>query len=254
MEIALSEWGGDILTTVIYFAVGIKLWNLSRRTGEKAERLLAVAAFFWGASYVVWDVPFLLTGGDERLFPLLSMASFTASDVGNVYFAVFTLVVFRPGERWAIGLVAVIAASMAVGIAGSAWVGDWDLLGANGSHFYWLERIGASATSVWLGFEAIRFYLPARRRRALGLCGPMLCNRFALWGITAALWVGMDAAMITHSLIIAEGGTAEALAFVIQFQLIFRTLGAVLIAVNFFPPTFYRNWVEGSSSGEVATG
>jgi hypothetical protein len=244
------EWAGDFVAMVIYLAVGIKLWALSRRTGQSAERILSISMLCWGVSYLAYDLPFLLSGGKEQILPYLSIGSYFISDLGNFALAVFTWLVFRRQAVWARALVAAVGVLMLVGLGGSAWAGDWDLLGVNGNAFYWFERIGASATSVWLGIEAVGRYLPARRRRALGLSDAMVCNHFALWGVTAALWITMDAALVAQSLI-EVAANSEGLAYFIQFDLAFAVLGAVLIGVIFFPPAFYRRWIVGAEACEA---
>lgn len=237
---------------MVYVAVGLKLWTLSAQTRQPAERVLAIAILLWGASYVVYDVPFLVSGTDESLVPVLSLSSFVVADLGNFSFAIFTWLVFRRAARWAVVLLGVIAAALVLGWVGSAVMGDWEFLGAHESPFHWFERIGASLTSVWMGSEAFRQYLSARRRRELGLCEPMACNRYLLMAIAATLWIAMDAASIALSLVDGQGSLNALLSSILALETVFATLGASLIGLAFFPPAFYRQWVHGSEAAEAA--
>jgi hypothetical protein len=251
-------WIGDLIATLVYLTVGIKLWGLSRRTGEFPERLLGIAMILWGASFIVYDAPNLLVGNnhlgmgeEENFFPAISLASYVVSYAGNFGFAIFVLMVFRPGQRWALGLVALIASALVVGMVGSARMGDWELLGTNGSSFYWFARFGASTVTLWMGIEAIGQYIQSRRRKKLGLCSSLASNRFALLGITASLWIAMDVATIVQSLVV-EQGVPEILAFFIQLEVIFDAFGASLLGLAFLPPAFYQRWVQRDESTEAS--
>jgi hypothetical protein len=78
----------------------------------------------------------------------------------------------------------------------------------------------------------------------------MVCNHFALWGIAVALWIAMDVALVMQALVSGEGAS-EALAFIVQFELVSSVLGALLVGLIFFPPPIYRRWIEGSSPCEA---
>ncbi|MCH7868607.1 MAG: hypothetical protein IH881_13015 [Myxococcales bacterium] len=152
----ILPWTGDVLSMILYGAVGLKLWYLSNRTGEFAERILGFAILCWGLSFAVYDIPYLLLAGDERFVPIISLVSFIVADFGNFAFAIFTWVVFRRGEPWALGLLVLIAAAIVLGWVGSALMGDLEFLGINGNPFHWFERTGVFLTSVWMAFEATK--------------------------------------------------------------------------------------------------
>jgi hypothetical protein len=72
----------------------------------------------------------------------------------------------------------------------------------------------------------------------------MMSNRYALWSIGVLLWVVMDVALIMQAQIVALGAS-PALTFLISLEVVFATLGTCLLGMGFFPPKFYRLWVEG---------
>ena len=127
--------------------------------------------------------------------------------------------------------------------------GDWAMLGENGSSFYWFSRIAGSLTSLWMGLEATWEYARSRRRRKIGLCDPITSNRFALWAIAASIWFFMEIGIIVQAQGIGQG-VSEVLAIAIPFEAAFEALGAFLLGLGFFPPEFYRRWVQGSHPAE----
>lgn len=248
----IELWIADLITTMLFMAVGLKLWNLSNRTGESAERILGIAILSWGLSYVVYDIPYLLLAGDERFEPVISLMSYVVADLGNFAFAVFTWVVFRRSEPWALGLVVIIGAAIIIGWVGSVVMSDFGFLGNNGSPFHWLGRNSAFLTSAWMAFEATNQYAAARRRRKLGLCDPITCNRYLLWGTAASLWVIMDLGTAAYLLADDESGIRAIFSSVFHSEALFGTLGAFLIGLAFFPPASYERWLRRDETAEAA--
>jgi hypothetical protein len=173
-----------------------------------------------------------------------SYASLVALAVGNVAFAFFIRSVFRPDARWATFLVAAITVSVVAGVAGSAWVGDWEGINPLANPWYWLKYFGSFAPATWMAAEGFAQYFKARRRLKLGLCEPMACNRFLLWGIAGALWVVLEVVLTANDFANAlTGQWSQLLDFGVA---LFEVVPVAVIAFVFFPPEFYRRWVEGS--------
>jgi hypothetical protein len=105
----------------------------------------------------------------------------------------------------------------------------------------------------WVGIEGFIHYLDARERVRLGLCDPLVCNRYLLWGITGITWTVVWG-MLAFEYIEFETQHVWSVA-------IDRTSGALditgvaLVLLICFPPRFYQRWVAGTASeAEPAAG
>ena len=171
-------------------------------------------------------------------FPLLLMATFTA-------FA-FTYTVFRRGERWALAVVC-------CGTLLALW-GTWQQLGGlslqpdlSAPRLEYL--VGRIACFVWGTFEGLRAYRMARRRLTLGLCDPVVVNRFFLFGCWFALMGMMPIAFAASRWAARENGLDRALELPPKLVALVMVVALVL---TFFPPRKYLNWVRSSAQGGVS--
>jgi hypothetical protein len=241
----LAYLSGDAIAWIVYLYVGLRLYGLGRRTGQLPEFLIAATFLLWTLSYLFYDIPYAIVDSEELVPTVCSYASLIVLAFGNVAFAFFIRAVFRPDARWATWLVAAIAASVVAGLAGSAWIGDWVGINPLANPWYWLDCFGASAPAVWMGAEGLAQYFKARRRLKLGLCEPLACNRFLLWGIAGTLWLILQGVLTANDFAYALTG---------EWSLLLNFGGAVFEAVPvaviwfvFFPPAFYCRWIEGSA-------
>jgi hypothetical protein len=238
-----SAYLGEIIAALVYFVVGCRLYQLSRRTGQLPETLIAATFLVWTVSYALWDIPYVFYASWDLVPPAYLFGSLITTALGSVVFAFFIRAVFQPGVRWATWLVAAISVCNLTGVAGSAWIGDWEGVDALATPWYWLKWFGECAPSLWMAAEGFVHHLKARRRLKLGLCEPIICNRFLLWGIAGSLWVALDAITALNDLVYAFSGQLSALLGVgIAF---FEIVPIVIVWFTFFPPAFYRRWVEG---------
>jgi hypothetical protein len=234
---------------VLYVLVGAPLWRLARRTGDVATRLIGVTFLLWGISYLLYNLPLVLH--DERLLVPFFFAGRVAYDLGALTMAVFTLRVFRSNEVWARGLLLVTLACLGFGVIGSAAVGDWEGVYALSNPWFWLEWLGMCLPLAWVSVEGLLEHARARRRTALGLCEPIVSNRFLLWGLVGLCMLSSNFALIPQYIEYEQeaqfSGAMDAL--VGSFEI--STIG--LIALTFFPPRWYRRWVENGSAPAVAS-
>jgi len=235
--------GGDGIACAAYLFVGLHLYQFSRRTGQLPERLIAAAFLLWTLSYLLYDFPYAVVRMDELVPAVCSYGSLIALGLGNAAFAFFIRAVFRPDARWATWLVTAIVVSLVAGIAGSAWIGDFVGVNPLANPWYWLDCFGGFASSVWMGAEGLAHYFKARRRLKLGLCEPMVCNRFLLWGFAGVLWMILEGISTANDFVNALTGQWSLL---LDFGIaLFEVIPVVVIWFVFFPPEFYRRWVEG---------
>jgi hypothetical protein len=231
----------QVAVCTAYFAICIRLVRLSLRSGEAPERFLGVAFLFWGLSYVLYYPPYYLLA-EGSLQSICFFFSGVADDVGAFSLALVTRCVFRKRERWAKFLVAGIAVFLIAGVGGSVWVGEWEGNYPLSNPWFWLEVSGDAATMIWIAIEGLQNYRKARQRLRLGLCEPLVCNRYLLWGLSGAIWILYDLALIAQYIDFELTQLwSPTLDILVSF------LGASAVAVIwfvFFPPTFYRNWID----------
>jgi len=244
-----TAYVGEVIAGFVYFFVGVRLFRLSRRTGHLPETLVAASFLLWTLSYAIWDIPYAFVDSEEQIPAVYSYGSLLALAAGNVVFAFFIRAVFRPGVRWAMALVAAIAVTNLSGVAGMACMGDWEGTNALANPWYWLEFFGSFAPITWMGAEGLAKYFKSRLQLKLGLCKPMTCNRFLLWGIAGSLWVILESIVTVSDLVYAHTGQwSESLGLAIA---LLEIVPMMVVSLVFFPPAFYCRWVEGGESTEA---
>ena len=235
--------GGNAIAWMAYLYVGVRLYRLGRRTGQLPEFLIAATFLLWTLSYLFYDLPYAVVRMDELVPAVCSYGSLIALALGNAAFAFFIRAVFRPDARWATWLVAAIVIANLVGVAGAGWIGDWEGTNPLANPWYWLEFFGGIAPAAWMGAEGFAQYFKTRRRLKLGLCEPMVCNRFLLWGIAGVLWMILEVVSTANDFVNALTGQWSLL---LDFGVaLFEAVPVAVIWFVFFPPEFYCRWVEG---------
>jgi len=241
-----SAYVGEVIAAFVYLFASVRLYRLSRRTGQLPETLIAASFLLWTLSYAIWDIPYAFVDSEELVPAICSYGSLVALSSGYVVFAFFIRAVFRPAARWATWLVAAIAVINVAGLVGTAWQGDWEGINPLANPWYWLDCFGTFAPLSWMGAEGLTHYAKARRRLELGLCDAMSCNRFLLWGAAGSLWLILEAIVTASDLVyVFTGQWSAALGLGIA---LFEIIPVVIIWFVFFPPAYYCRWVEGGGS------
>jgi len=239
---------GELLSGIVYLIAGIRLLRLSQRTGEAPERLLGVCFITIAASafsYVLPNLPRF-----ESLWTPLNFAGRVFVIPYSVIFALFTWRVFRPEARWGGWLVWGSAILLVVGVGGSAMGGDWEGFSIS-SGWFWLEWVGYTLPFVWAGSETFAQYSRARRRKQLGLCDPLVCNRYLLWALFGTLQVSLSLVLLPQYV---EYETTNQ--FTATWDAIYGTIeivSLVMIWLVFFPPAFYQRWIRNTDPAATAS-
>ncbi len=239
---------GELIAAIVYLYVGARMLRLASRTGEGPERLLAAMFLFTGTSFLLYDLPIILNS--ESLWTPLNFAGRVVYLPAPVLLAVFTSRVFRPESAWAGWMAYGCAALLVVGVGGSVWNGDWEGF-STGSPWFWAEWTGYTLPSAWAGAEAFAHHRGARRRFRLGLCEPLVCNRFMLWGFFGAMQL-LVGVMIFPSYAEYENDGA----FSATWDTLISTgeiLSLALILLIFFPPALYQRWIQGATAESAAS-
>ncbi len=244
-----STYLANAVACLAFFVMGVRLLRLGLRSGEAPERRLGAAFLFWGLSYVLYYPPSLALA-EGTLQSICFFLAEVASDAGTIYLALVIRCVFRSRESWASWLVGAIAVSLIAGLGGSYWVGDLERISALNNLWFWLSLAGDATTMVWIAIEGLQNYRKACQRRRLGLCEPLVCNRYLLWGLTGAVWILYDFAILAEYIDyeITEQWSTPLDVLVSSLDV----FAAGIIWFVFFPPAFYRRWIRGS--GPAATG
>ncbi|MBW2494492.1 MAG: hypothetical protein JRE43_07040 [Deltaproteobacteria bacterium] len=235
----------EAIAGAIFLVVGVRLYRLSRRTGHAPERLIALTFLVWVLGYALYDIPYAFTDGDESIAPFFSYTSLLAFNLGNFTLALFTREVFRKRQRWAFWFVVAIAVCLALGAAGSAWVGDWEQVDPIANPGYWPQTVGGLIPSVWMGVEGLLHYAGARKRRKLGLCSALICHHFLLWGLAGALWAGLEIVVVAQDFVYLSAGDWSGALGIVNGLLEIVPIGMIWLV--FFAPAGYRRWIEGET-------
>ncbi len=242
-----SAYIGELLAGTVYLIVGVWLLRLGQRTREVPERLLGAMFLLSGASYLVYSMAYL--PGLESLRTPLNFAGRVIYIGPPILLAAFTRQVFRPAGPWAAWLVYGIAVLIIGGIGGSALGGDLEGFSISNPGF-WAEWVGYTIPFGWAGSEAFVQYRRARRRVRLGFCDPLVCNRYLLWALFGSVQICAGLVILSQY---SEYETTS------QFTATWDTLiggfeivSVTLISLVFFPPAFYRRWIEGAAPAATA--
>jgi hypothetical protein len=243
-----SAYTGGTIAGLAYLIAGARLYRLSVRTGEIPERLLGVTFLLWSFSYFCWQLPFAVEI-ESVAIPVL-FAGRVTDDIGSFTFALFLRVVFRNQERWATWLVVGVAVCLVVGLGSSFWVGDWGRIYPLSNPWWWAEEVGIASVSAWTAVEGFIQYRKARQRLRLGLCEPLVCNRYLLWGLTGVVWVVYEFAAVVQHIEYEVTQVWSAPMDAVEGAL--ELAAIALIWFVFFPPAFYQRWVHGSAPAATA--
>lgn len=181
--------------------VGAKLLLLARRTRQLPELAVGLGVFL--VAFVSY--PLSLVSLSPELPPLAAKLLFAtgalASAVGSASIYVFTWKVFRPDDGWA--RVLTLTAIAAIFVFGAVSV--LRVAGAQAPAEVFRDRLFVARNLVtgfsylWTAVESLRYYALLRRRMALGLADPVVCNRFLLWGVSgvsATLGIAVSTAVV----------------------------------------------------------
>jgi hypothetical protein len=233
----------DLFVAIVYLVAGARLMGLYRRSGETPERSMALAFLLLGISYLFYQVASLLAL--EHLWMPLIYAGRVACGASCLMMAVFTRQVFRPGEAWATGMVWTVALLISTGTGGAALEGDWEGMSL-GSAWFWFEWVGMLTPFVWAALEGFAQYVQGRRRVRLGLCDPIVCNRFLLWGFFGAMQLCTYLTLIPLYLDFKTNGQFSVSIEAVLGAFEMLSVGAVWLV--FFSPASYRSWVRSGAA------
>ena len=256
-QLAASLHGLATLAFVAGSAVvGVRLLLLARRTRQMSELLLGGAIFCAAVlGYGVLIAGLIVRGGrlePEAATPLaivLSAGGKALHDFGVTLFLLFVLRVFRPGETWALALAGGLLALLWGGYAGGGLASGFRT-DPVGSAAWWCEYAVIWTYPLWVALESFRWWGLMRRRRALGLAGALVTNRFLLWGTGSVFTALATWTASVPYLFASDLARLEAITPAIRIAT--AALGLASISCSylaFLPPAWYRHRVLPSGDG-----
>jgi len=238
-----SAYMGGVLAGLVCFIAGVRLIRLSWRSQKSPELLLGITFFLWGFAYACWQIP--IATANQPLTQPLFFAGRVFTCAATIFFASFIWIAFRSQARWAKTLVFAIAIGVFAGVAGSFAVGDWEGVRPLSNPWWWADWTAAFVALSWVGVEGFINYLNARQRVRLGLCDPLVYNRYLLWGITGFVWT-VFYGMVAFQNIEFETQHAWSIAMD-RANCAADITGVALVWLIYFPPRFYQRWIAGTA-------
>lgn len=234
---------GGIIAGIVYFAAGIRLIRLSWRTQGSPELTLGIAFILWALSYACWQIP--IATANQPLTRPLFFAGRVFTNAGTIFLAYFIWIGFRNQSSWAKYLVHAIVLCMLAAMAGSIAEGDWGGIQPTENPWWFVDWGAGFVAMAWVGVEGSIEYTKARRRMRLGLCDPLVCNRYLLWAVVGFAWTLYNG-MFLYQTVEFEASQIWSSSMDRAIAAI-EAVGVALVCLIFFPPRFYRRWIAGAA-------
>jgi hypothetical protein len=186
----------------------------------------------------------------EHLETPLYFSARVAYCVSSVTLALFTRIVFRRSQPWALALVVGVGISLVVGVGCSALGGDFEGFSISNTWF-WFEWVANTIPFGWIGIEALIQYRSGRRRVRVGLLEPLVCNRFLLWMIAGLLQSSAFLVSLVQYAEYETTGTWSTWSDSTLGAIEMATIGTIWLV--FFPPAVYCRWIANSAKDPEQT-
>jgi len=244
------EWIGFGAFFVPSLVIGVRLLLLARRTGQIPELLIGITVLGIGPlGYGLSILAFATAARAGILSATLWGSGFLAVFVGTTALYLFVWYVFRRQQRWVLWVVLLAIAGLALALMSNILQNSL-VNRTSGGLGFWIGMLLGMIALAWSSLESLRYWLVMRRRLRLGLAGPVVTNRFLLWGAgsgAAFLGIALLAVMMVidgfgamrtpiANLIVSLHGLAAAAAMWLVFQ----------------PPAAYLRFIENRSRSRSA--
>jgi hypothetical protein len=232
----------SIAAGIFYLIASYRLLRLSRRTGERPELLLGIYFAFTGQWYVIYNAPYLL--GMEALPPLIGHGIEWIYVVGIIPFLLFIRSAFRPKSAWATAVVIVCTLFLFAGAVTSSLSGSFS--NSLDDPGFLIEWAGYTAPCLWMFCEGAIAHSAAKKRVRVGLCDPIVANRYLLF---AGFGFCQLAACAAELLWASENSIAGSPSLFADALLGGSEIASIAVLwLAFFPPRVYRHWIDGRAA------
>ncbi len=227
---------------IFYLIVGYYLLRLTGKTGERPELLLGIYFACTGQWYVLYNAPYFL--GMEALPPLIGQGVEWVYVAGIIPYLLFLRGAFRPKSAWATTVViACTLLLVAGGAASSLSGGSFNAIDDPG---YLTEWVGYTVPCVWMCCEGALSNAAARKRVRIGLCDPIIANRYLLFACFGFCQTAACASELSWAYGNSTGGAAASISEGLLGVTEIASIAVLWLA--FFPPLAYRRWVDGRAA------
>lgn len=232
-----SAYFTSIVAGTFYLVASYRLLRLGLRTGERPELLLGLYFGCAGQWYVLYNAPHFL--GLESLPPLVEQGVEWAYVIGVVPYLLFIRATFRAESGWAMAVVAASTLLLFAGAAASSLSGGFSNVMSDPA--YLIEWTGYTVPCVWLCGESAITHAAAKKRAKIGLCEPIVANRYLLFAGFGFFQVVACAADILW----ASGNEVGSVAASFSYALLggSEIASVAVLWLAFFPPRTYSTWI-----------
>jgi len=227
----------SIAAGAFYLVVGLRLIRLSRKTGERPELLLGFYFGLSGAYYLGFNLPSLF--GLDPWSRAIDWVIEWVYILGVIPYLFFVRSVFRSDATWARGLVGICSVLLLLGTGMGAVEGRPAFSLEN--PWFLVQWAGYTTPCVWMFWEALLCRRGARKRAQIGLCEPIVVNRYLL----LALFGGFQFLACLADLSYAADISGNQVASLASDALLGSSeiASIVVLWLAFFPPLFYADWI-----------
>jgi hypothetical protein len=227
----------SIFASAFYLVASVRLLRLSRRTGERAERLLG---FYFGLSsayYLTYNLPSLL--GFDSWTISAEWAIEWLYVLGVFPYLLFIRSAFRPEDTRAGVLVGICSILLLTGTV----MGGLDGRGVYSLDNPWFltQWVGYTVPCVWMCWEALLSRQGAQKRVRIGLCAPVVANRYLLLALFGGFQIFACLADLSYAADLDGNETASLFSSALLGGT--EIASVVVLWFAFFPPSFYSNWI-----------
>jgi hypothetical protein len=223
----------SIIAGAVYLIASLRLLRLNRRTGERPELLLGLYFGLSGAYYVGFNLPNLF--GFDSWPPAVDLAVEWIYALGVLPYLFFIRTVFRPDRAWAGALVGFCLIFLLAGTVMASASFSID------DPWFLVQWVGYTTPCAWLCWEALLSRRGAQKRTRIGLCAPIVANRYLL----LALFGGFQFVACLGDLFYAADLASDQGISLFSDALLGSSEIASVAALwlAFFPPPFYSDWI-----------
>jgi hypothetical protein len=227
----------SIAASAFYLIASVRLLRLHRRTGERPEQLLGIYFALSGLYYLGYNIPSLF-----QIDAWPSQAELVVEwtyMIGVLPYLLFIRSVFRPNAAWASWLVGISSVALLVSTLVTTATGSVEY--SLSSPWFITQWLGYTAPCIWLGWEAVLYRQSATKRARIGLCPPIVANRYLLIALFGAF---QFFACLTDLAVANEISGNQTVSQITDALLGGTEIASVAVLwLAFFPPLFYTNWI-----------
>lgn len=223
---------GFVVQVVACAVVGVRLAGLARRTGKAPELFLGASFLLLGVLGYPLSVVARGTADGALLLPALA-----AQDAACLCMVLATCSTFHPERpRLLLSSGGLVGLGFCASLVGSHEAGTPD-----GGAWYYLGFALRAGSFVWATLESVRYSRSLQRRLRIGLCDPVIADRFRLWALSNTSIVAGFAVFLAGRLLTPDGATNP---WVLGSTSLVGLVGGVAMWLAFFPPARYTGWVS----------